>query len=111
MSTRENTLLCILCIVVIGCSSNSETSCCQKVTLNYSGNIGFLQTRNHIIRLETSDKFSVFELSGKPIVLSLNKTEFRNKFPKLYKDFETTVAKIATGEIIIDASMHPIETI
>jgi hypothetical protein len=39
-------------------SSHSETTCRQKVTLNDSGNIGFLQTRNHIIHLETGSKFS-----------------------------------------------------
>lgn len=109
MNRQESILLFILCTIAIGCSSNSEIICCQKVTLNDSGNIGSLQTRNRIIRLETAGKFSVFELSGKPVALSLNKTEFQNKFPKLYKDFETAVAKIESGEIIIDASMKPTE--
>jgi len=109
MSTRENILFFILCTIAIGCSSNSETIYTQKITLDDSGNIGSLQTRNYIIRLETGSKFSVFELSGKPIALSLNKTEFQNKFPKLYKDLETAVAKIAAGDIIIDASMNPTE--
>ena len=105
MSTQKSILLFILCTIAIGCSPDSEKIYSQKVTLNDSGGIGSLQTRNHIILLETAGKFSVFELSGKPVALSLNKTEFQNKFPKLYKDFETAVAKIESGEIIIDASM------
>ncbi len=55
--------------------------------------------------METTGKFSVLELSGKPVALSMNKTQFQNKFPKLYKAFETAVAKFESGEIIIDASM------
>ena len=109
MSIRETTLLCVLCTIAFGCSSNSETTCYQKVTLNDSGKIGSLQTRNHIIRLEIGSKFSVLELSGNPIALSLSKTVFQNQFPKLFKDFETAVAKIESGEIVIDASMNTAE--
>ena len=109
MITQKSILLFILCTISIGCSSDSEKICYQKITLNDSGNIGSLQTRNHIIRMETAGKFSVFELSGKPLTLSMNKTEFQNKFPKLYKNVETAVAKIESGEIIIDASMGSTE--
>lgn len=106
MSTQKSLLLFILCTIAIGCSSNSENFCYQKITWNDSGGIGSLQTRNRIIRMEAAGKLSVFELSGKPVALAMNKTEFQNKFPKLYKDFQTAVAKIETGEIIIDASMN-----
>ena len=106
MTTQKSILLFILCTIAIGCSPNSEKICSQKITLNDSGDIGSLQTRNHIIHLETAGKFSVFELSGKPVALSMDKTQFQNKFPKLYKNFETAVAKIESGEIIIDASMN-----
>ena len=106
MNTQKSILLFILCTIAIGCSSDSEKISYQKITLNDSGNIGSLKTRNHIIRLETAGKFSVLKLSGKPVALSMNKTQFQNKFPKLYKAFETAVAKIESGEIIIDASMN-----
>ncbi len=109
MNTQKSLLLIILCTIAIGCSSDSEKISYQKITLNDSGDIGSLQTRNHIIRMETAGKFSVFELSGKPLSLSMNKTQFQNKFPKLYKAFETAVAKIESGEIIIDASMGSTE--
>ena len=94
-----------MCIIVVGCSSNINTTCCQKMTLNDAASLGSLQTRNRIIRLETGGKFSILELSGNPIAVSLNRAEFQKQFPRLYEDFETTIAGNETGDLIIDASL------
>ncbi|MHC4395149.1 MAG: S41 family peptidase [Planctomycetota bacterium] len=67
--------------------------------------LGSLQTRNGIIRLESDGKFSILDLSGNPIALFLNKAEFQKGYPRLYKDFETAIANIESGDIILDASM------
>ena len=105
MNAQKILLLCLICSITIGCSSNPETTCGQKVLLNNDGSLGSLQTRNHIIRLEIGEKFSILDLSGNPIALFLNKAELQKGYPRLYKDFETAIADIESGYSILDASM------
>ena len=105
MIVRQTILLFVACAIV-GCSYGPNTTRQQEVILKNIPNLGSLQTRNHIIRLETGSKFSILDLSGLPIASSLTKAEFQEKFPQLYKDFETAIAKIEAGDIILDASMN-----
>lgn len=106
MKVREISLLCLICTIATGCSSNLKTTGCQKTTFSNAASLGFLQTRNQIIRLEMGGKFSILELSGNPIALSLSKAEFQTGFPKLYEAFETAIAGSEAGDVIIDASMN-----
>jgi len=71
---------------------------------NTTPSLGFLQTRKRIIRLETGGKFSILDLSGDPTSMSLSRSEFQEKFPRLYKNFETAIAAGVTEDITIDAS-------
>ena len=105
MNTQKIVLLCLICLIAVGCSSDLKTTSYQRTTLNNAASLGSLQTRNQIIRLETGGKFSILELSGRPIALSLSKTEFQKQFPRLYEDFETAIAGNKTGGFIIDASL------
>ena len=105
MVVQKIILVWLFCLIAISCSSNLQTTSCQKATLDNVANLGSLQTRNGIIRLELDGKFSILDLSGNPIALFLNEAEFQKDYPRLYKDFETAIANIESGDIILDASM------
>jgi hypothetical protein len=105
MDSRKTIHLCLICLIAVGCSCGLETASDQRTTLKNAANIGSLRTRNLIIRLERGDKYSILELSGRPIALSLSKTEFQEQFPRLYEDFETAIADSEPVDfIMIDAS-------
>ncbi len=105
MNAQKTIFLCLICLIAVGCSSDLKTTSEQRTTLKNAANLGSLRTRNLIIRLEKGDKFSILELSGRPIALSLSKTEFQEQFPRLYEDFETAIADSETVDsVIIDAS-------
>jgi hypothetical protein len=104
MNTQKIILLCLICLIAVGCSSDLKNTPYQSTTLKKAANLGSIRTRNLIICLETGEKFSILELSGRPIALSMSKTEFQKQFPRLYEDFETAIADNKTGDFIIDAS-------
>ena len=127
MSPLRIISLCMVCVIVIGCSSypqsnhsqeaNSDrtihlNSAAEDTAVTQSGIntddtlvLGYLRTRKLLVRLETGGKFSFFELSGYPIVLSLNKIEFREKFPRLYDTFVKGIADGELGNIVIYAGL------
>jgi len=102
---RQLILLLTVALILTGCSEESQTMRSQQTALNDGKSLGSLQTRDRIIRIETDGIFSVFELNGRPLALSLNKSEFQNKFPQLYRDYEKAVASGELEEITPDASL------
>ena len=106
MTMRKIILMCTVCAIVVGCSSNLKTTSCQKTTLGNVASLGSLHSKNRIIRLEVGGKFSILEPSGNIIALSLNNAEFQEKFPQLYEAFETAIAGGEAGDITIDASVN-----
>jgi hypothetical protein len=65
----------------------------------------FIIVSTEVIRIETDGNFSIFELNGRALALSLNKTEFKNKFPQLYRDYEKAVANGQLENVTPDASL------
>lgn len=132
MVWRQIVSLWLLCLIAAGCNSSrekvagadvctstdsSDTVSPDSAAANLAawpaaiagdtpGSFGFLQTRNSIIRLEAGPRFSLFELGGHPIALSLSKAEFRETFPRLYRAYESAVAESQTGSVTIDASTN-----
>jgi len=105
MDIRKLILLLTAVIILSGCSENSKTMRSQQAALNDGKTLGSLQTRDKIIRIEIDGSFSIFELNGRPLALSLNKSEFQNKFPQLYRDYEKAVANGELKNITPDASL------
>ncbi|MBN2182200.1 MAG: hypothetical protein JW715_09820 [Sedimentisphaerales bacterium] len=83
MNLRQIIILLTAAFILIGCSEDSQTTHSQQATLK-SGN------------------FSVLDLNGRPLALSLSKSEFQEKFPQLYQDYEKA---IANEDITSDASL------
>ena len=102
MNIRQLILLLTAAIILAGCSEDSKT---MNPTLNHGKSLGSLQMREKVIRIETDGNFSVFELNGRALALSLNKSEFQNKFPQLYRDYEKAVANGELTNITPDASL------
>ncbi len=127
MAQREIIALCLMSVIVVGCSTNDETSIRDRANLDSTSSLnsemkdasitqsqlimdhklslGSLHSRKLIICMETGGKFSILEINGSPIALSLNKTEFQREFPQLYKEFETAIAGTKAGEVILDCSI------
>ena len=105
MNLRQLILLLTIAIVLAGCSEESQTMRSQQTALNDGKTLGSLQTRDRIIRLETDGNFSIFKLNGRALALSLNKSEFQNKFPQLYRDYEKAVANGELENVTPDASL------
>ncbi len=102
---RQVILLLTAIFILIGCSEDSQTTRPQQTALHNGKNLGTLQTREKIIRLETDGKFSILDLNGRPLALSLSKLEFQEKFPLLFKDFEKAIAHGELENITPDASL------
>ncbi|OHB55036.1 MAG: hypothetical protein A2173_05990 [Planctomycetes bacterium RBG_13_44_8b] len=102
---RHLILLLTAALLLIGCSEDSQTTRPQQTALHNGKSLGTLQTREKIIRLETDGKFSVLDLNRRPVALSLSKSEFQEKFPQLYRDFEKAVAREELENITPDASL------
>jgi hypothetical protein len=102
MDLRQIILLLTAALILTGCSEDSKT---MNPTHNDGKTLGSLQTRDRIIRIETDGNFSVFKLNGQTLALSLNKSEFENKFPQLYRDYEKAVANGQLSNITPDASL------
>jgi hypothetical protein len=102
MNIRQIILLLTAALILTGCSEDSKT---MNPTLNDGKTLGSLQTREKIIRIETSGNFSIFKLNGRALALSLNKSEFQNKFPELFRDYEKAVANGQLSNITPDASL------
>jgi hypothetical protein len=105
MNIRQIILLLTATIILTGCSEDSQTMRSQQTALNGGKSLGSLQTREKVIRIETDGNFSIFELNGRTLALSLNKSEFQNKFPQLYRDYEKAVASGELANIAPDASL------
>ncbi len=132
MAWRQTVSLWLLCLIAAGCNSprekvagadvctstdSSNTVSPDSAAANLTGwraaiagdtpgSFGFLQTRNSIIWLEAGPRFSLFELGGHPIALSLSKAEFRESFPGLYRAYENAVARCHAESVTIDASTN-----
>ena len=102
MNIRQIILLLTATLILTGCSEDSKT---VYPDLKDGKTLGSLQTREKIIRIETSGNFSIFKLNGRALALSLNKSEFQNKFPELFRDYEKAVANGELSNIIPDASL------
>ena len=124
MTQREIIALCLMSVIVVGCSTNDEISIRDKANLDstsslnsemkdasitqsqlimdHKPSLGSLHSRKLIIRMEAGGKFSILEIDGSPIALSLSKTEFQREFPQLYKEFDTAIAGIKTGKAFLD---------
>ncbi len=119
---------CLLCLIAVGCSSNTGADARKKTDLSNTvfpaptaadvtayqtqpaedapRPLGFLLTRESIIRIESGQRFSLFELSGRPIALSLSKAQLQDSFPRLHRAYESAVAESQTGSVTIDASTN-----
>ena len=97
MNLRHSILLLAAALVFVGCSEQSQKTTSDDVT-----SLGSFQTRDRIIRLETNSRYSILDMAGRTLALSITKSEFQEKFPLLYQDFEKA---LANGEITIDASV------
>lgn len=105
MNIRQIIILLAAALILTGCSEDTQTMHSQKAALNGGKTLGSLQTRDRIIRIETNGNFSIFELNGRLLALSLNKSEFQNTFPQLYRDYEKAVANGQLTNITPDASL------
>lgn len=105
MNLRQVILLLTAALILTGCSEDSQTMRSQQTAPNDGKSLGSLQTRDRIIRIGTDGNFSIFELNGRALALSLNKSEFQNKFPQLYRDYEKAVANGQLDKITPDASL------
>ena len=54
--------------------------------------LGSLHTRDHVIRLEAGQRYSVFTADGQMLAQSLDVAQFQQQFPDLYEDLEKAVA-------------------
>lgn len=106
MNIRQIILLLTVGLILTGCSEDSQTMRSQQTALNDGKTLGSLQTREKIIRIETDGNFSIFKLNGRALALSLNKSEFQNKFPQLYRDYEKALANGELTNITPDASLR-----
>ncbi len=97
-----------LSVLISSCRSAPEAKSDPDIRLEESSIVclGSLHGRKVIVRLESGSEFSILDLEGNPIALSLSKSDFQARFPKLFEEFETAVADTKRQEIIIDASMY-----
>ena len=109
MNIRQFILFLTVALIFAGCSEDSQTMRSQQTALNDGKTLGSLQTRDRIIRIETDGNFSIFKLNGRALALSLNKSEFQDKFPQLYRDYEKAVANGQLTNITPDASLTKLE--
>ena len=100
MNLRQFILYLTVALLLTGCSEQSQISSHQS----NGKSLGSLQTREKIIQLETGGKFSILDLNGSPVALSLSKPEFQEKFPLLFRDFEKAIANGELEGITPDAS-------
>ena len=107
---RHTILLLTAAFIFIGCSEDSQTPSSRNTVTNNGKNLGTLQTREKIIRLETDGKFSILDLNGSPVALSLSKLDFQEKFPQLFQDYEKAIANGELENITPDASLSKPET-
>jgi len=105
-----------VCLCVIGVCLSVPVGSCRKApeaksasesTLEQSSSVslGSLHGKKVIVRLEPGSKFSILDAEGDPIALSLSKSDFQGRFPKLFEEFEKALAGADGQEVIIDASM------
>jgi len=93
-----------LSLLIGSCRKAPEAKADPNTTLEQSSavSLGSLHGRKVIIRLESGSEFSILDLEGNAIALSLSKSDFQARYPKLFEEFKTVLAEAVT----IDASMY-----
>ena len=111
MQLQKITFLIVLCIMVgslslliASCRKSPEAKADPNTTIEESSTVtlGSLHGRKVIVRLESGSEFSILDPEGNPIALSLSKSDFQARYPKLFEEIEAAVAEGDTT----DASMY-----
>ncbi|MBN1125527.1 MAG: hypothetical protein JXA82_11000 [Sedimentisphaerales bacterium] len=98
----------IVLILFAGCKFEmSQESISQIEQGKETVSLGSVRMRNHIIRLEHGEMFSVLTSDGQVLAYRLKTDEFQQKFPELYDEINSAVADmIFANPCLFDAGLH-----
>jgi hypothetical protein len=108
MDWRKRYFSIIILVFLAGCEFTSSKESLTKWKQNMEvTSLGSVLMRNHIIRLEHGEKFSVLTSDGQVLAHRLNTDEFQQEFPKLYEEINTGVADMVfVNPCLLDAGFH-----